>query len=710
MAKVEFLIEDASGAWVELDTYGDTPAMVFQLGDAGALTDPKASYSQAVTLPKTPTNDRIFGFADIFEARSVSPYTVYRCAVYVDGVEIIGTSFRLELRGVDNDGYDCQIVSNTIGLFESLKNKGLNDLPNFSAPILWSTASINAGNLPGSYFRFAVAASMDFPKYSAPVFNRFPTSPDPLDTESVAVLATIYPYFDLYELVEEIFAEAGYDLTVHWRDPDHEPVYMSLPNMQVEAGVGAFEWLTKSDSGASVAVATASVFPLPLSVGPLLGQGEPFVFGELDVATIKNEDYPDDVVDSVELQVFQYTAPAVFKGTFTLSTAGNGDSSSARTRYRVRKWQSFGDSGPVEATIISETEAEGVPVGTSWETDEIEFTPGERVYIEAYLQQGVVGVSYRATAALNINEAENVATAESYIYPGISTTFKDQQEVVQLFLRVHGLFVQTDDEAKTVDMYTQNEFLTRVDRGIFVDWSGKLDYAEGASVSFKNGSFAQTNRVLFNANDRIVRTIGPLAGEKYQDIGTFAVDDPTLPLTKDLFTVAAESTIDTPNVDASNTSVTYAETSGRLEAGYSIRRAVWDSDTQQVIRELPVYGLKPKSAKMHLVTLEELGAPLAVADYPGATETDAVMYKAMTFSAQDVIDTYYAPLPSNILNPVRIVEGVFDLSPVDIESLDLMTPVYLDQYGDYFYIQRVNNYEAGQLTKVSLVCLNVTKN
>jgi hypothetical protein len=47
------------------------------------------------------------------------------------------------------------------------------------------------------------------------------------------------------------------------------------------------------------------------------------------------------------------------------------------------------------------------------------------------------------------------------------------------------------------------------------------------------------------------------------------------------------------------------------------------------------------------------------------------------------------------------------LAPADVAGLDLFTPVYIDKYGSYFYIQKIENYRADAVTKVTLVAINL---
>jgi hypothetical protein len=51
------------------------------------------------------------------------------------------------------------------------------------------------------------------------------------------------------------------------------------------------------------------------------------------------------------------------------------------------------------------------------------------------------------------------------------------------------------------------------------------------------------------------------------------------------------------------------------------------------------------------------------------------------------------------------VERYFMLSPRDILELDLLIPVYLEQDGAYYYINKIDSWRKGQPVKVELVKL-----
>lgn len=65
---------------------------------------------------------------------------------------------------------------------------------------------------------------------------------------------------------------------------------------------------------------------------------------------------------------------------------------------------------------------------------------------------------------------------------------------------------------------------------------------------------------------------------------------------------------------------------------------------------------------------------------------------------------YYPELQKVLQQTKKIIRYIL-LTPRDITELDLLTPVYLQQDGAYFYINKIDSWRKGQPCKVELVRL-----
>jgi hypothetical protein len=71
---------------------------------------------------------------------------------------------------------------------------------------------------------------------------------------------------------------------------------------------------------------------------------------------------------------------------------------------------------------------------------------------------------------------------------------------------------------------------------------------------------------------------------------------------------------------------------------------------------------------------------------------------------EDLRIAYYPEL-EKILQQTKKVVRYFLLTPRDILELNLLIPVYLEQDGCYYYINKIDSWRRGQPTKVELVKL-----
>lgn len=73
-------------------------------------------------------------------------------------------------------------------------------------------------------------------------------------------------------------------------------------------------------------------------------------------------------------------------------------------------------------------------------------------------------------------------------------------------------------------------------------------------------------------------------------------------------------------------------------------------------------------------------------------------------TAEEVVRGYYTPF-ANVLNKALVIQASFLLTAIDIAEFDVFTPIYLKQYGRYFYVNKIDSWQSGSTCKVELVRL-----
>ena len=256
-------------------------------------------------------------------------------------------------------------------------------------------------------------------------------------------------------------------------------------------------------------------------------------------------------------------------------------------------------------------------------------------------------------------EADEVPTGGK-LYFGNNTVFETGLDLFKTFAQTYGLTIDVDNVNKVVKAYTMNKLY--YNKRYAIDWSNKLHLSNEREISFTLNGYAKTNNIKFAKKDDI------------EDIGTFEVADANIEKTKDLFTLKWESGID------------------KLFNGLNLADIPlykYNSNTE-VDREI-------QDGKPHLVAVLEKTTNILW--------FHSQIWVANHIPAQYLIDTYYVDLTSKMLVNAKRIEALFNLTEIDIEDFDPFIPIYISYYGAYFYVEKINNFQKGKLTKVNLIKL-----
>lgn len=79
------------------------------------------------------------------------------------------------------------------------------------------------------------------------------------------------------------------------------------------------------------------------------------------------------------------------------------------------------------------------------------------------------------------------------------------------------------------------------------------------------------------------------------------------------------------------------------------------------------------------------------------------LYTAYFKNLNYYVPKYYDKLINNMLKRPKIIQTQILLDSIDIQSLDLFNPVWLEEHGFWFYVSKINNFQAGKITKVDLI-------
>lgn len=211
----------------------------------------------------------------------------------------------------------------------------------------------------------------------------------------------------------------------------------------------------------------------------------------------------------------------------------------------------------------------------------------------------------------------------------------------KLLSQVFGWTVKVEADTKTVIAHT---FAYIVGRKQYAqDWTSRVDMGEDTEADFDFGSYAQENIIKLQENK--------LGG--YQDTGSFTIDNVNLAPSKNLLDIKA--------------------CSGRAD-----RIEQWER------KDDGSYEWKDGSAP-HLINWANAG--------------DAISH----VTPSDILANYSQLI--SVLQEVVLVKIKMMLTPLDIYNFDQFTPIYLKQFGRYYYVNKIKDWEVGKLCTVELLQL-----
>lgn len=685
------LLYDAGNGYEDLDLGDEAPAMNYQIANLNELKDRQAAYSQAIKLPKTANNLRVLGFIDSFSVEPDSAYTPGRCKLLCEGARISPVGTVLYIDSIDENigGFiECQIVSDAVDLFSLLGDVSSEQMGNTAWQDVWISDRILSDN-----------AEEDGAKRWPAVFTQEGQSPaNPFPWQQVEVYHLV-PCYRFITMIEQLFLMFGYRVESDiFDDPYMKSLYIAASKITEDSDVTA-EYTGKRTS-----------VPYPAEDTSIIYRSV-----ELDhVAQVETLGGPVKVSNEnpsgPDWNQWRYYAaqPGDYKLEITIRNVGSQPLDSTR-RVRVlasaTRGVTFNNLGKTQI-IWDESTKPNSPVapGKDW-TLEVEapgLNAGDYIGFEILIYSNKLSSTADSTL---IDVTAAVSLIHEDATPGVgskfdfaqATGFKNYKEMVQTFMQLFCVLVDVipvasvgyDGIIGTVRMYSFQELYRRRDVGRYVDWSGKLVLDNERNMGFKIANYAQTNIIQLTDN----------TDDGTHDAGSFSVNNRTLESEKTLFTIAAEAGRDlTYIVGTADPNVTYEE---RTVAVVPTLDPMIENDDEGETTMTPTY----KGCRVHLVRIDE--ATIYELQIKTGWHASGVLPRqpfpqALTVPMQELVDRYYTPV-KRLMGHARTINAYFNLSALDIEQLDLLTPVWIERYGSFFYISKINNFIAGQPTKVELV-------
>lgn len=621
-----------NGNWEALDPPIETVAMNFQANTLAEFKDRNASYSQAITLPRSLRNERILGIQLRVDAVSQLPYRSYPCELLSDGSRVSPAGAVLRITSLKKDYIGAQILGTNADLVEVLKAKSTETVKADGFGMIWMNSNIKpTGTLPNGVAYHWVYANLVknlLSKDDAGAPGGYIKSPD-----------KVYPMLNFQGVVRWILEQEGYDL--------------DLPQTSGVELAGRYDYIP-------ALVPKCAQWAVGATVFEAFGQGAPNSRGVTWDPT--STPIPGMWGSWQNKQYLSYYA--TWDGDVTLRMVYTLTNNSAILNVRKN------DAAYITDHTVSATGSEDFT---------IKLKAGDHLFIQ--LSQNNPSSPLQATASVRTvlpKETNGIAVGAQYDLLA-SLGFSTRADIVQEFMRLYGLTMQVDPVKKSVLMYPLNYVIDHKEDDA-ADWTQKL-VPDTSELTYQVGSYAQKNTFGLKPDE----TNG------IRDTYTFSVDDSNLVESKDLWTSKFLAIAEVPNGD---------ENSAPNFPVYEVDR----SGTERT-----AWGLKYSTPGSPVIVRWLVGATrdlqLTQGYSPRIWQVDDVSVAEANVIPASYFAEYYAPLWDTVLNKAKAIQVTVNLNALDIEGLDLSRPVWLEQYGHYFYVSKIVNYMPGKLTKVNLIRL-----
>lgn len=659
----ELLMKGIDGEVWSLDLPLDAPAMNYQINNLAELKDRNASYSQRISLPRTTHNEQAFQFSFEVGSDSGVPYMKFPCQLFYEGALISPAGAVLNIVDVSDTSIGVQVLGATVDLFDTLNNTDAKDPGDGMFLLKWYTDTMGqterylSGSGKAKVLYFWLYATLqknpNFPPFAMEAIRQ------------VSGLDKFYPHLNWYDLVTWIFDRAGYSLETDVDPVDRAemflpctyPVLANNPKAPKASGIG---WIRNPSIGTtgviwkgSPGVTLSDPVAGRLTIGP--GSGT-FSWMTLWDTTI----------------------------TFRLSWSNISAIQKSSVGVKVTHYKNDGTS----AVVLTRSWSSGSSGSASVN---IQMEAGEHILVSGSLAIAVNPVNsfdMRFPVSITVPPVPETSPGDKP-QPGLtydllaSTGFKSLGDIVKAFVQLFGLTVDVNPVTKVARAYSIQEFYNRRSSS-GKNWSDKLIKGKDTKLTFQLSSYAQSNEIKLEDNK----------DNNVTDSYKFSIPDVNLQPTKLLFQIGFLAGLNQSLYDADTTSKTHTLANypiwtvnrGRVENG-EVTETTWE------------YNVLSKPMVVHIDKSDYMRPKVRV----GYTTTQVRLYTAYFKKLKYYVPKYYNKLINNILKRPKILQVQILLDSVDIQSLDLFNPIWLEEHGFWFYVSKINNFQAGKIPKVDLI-------
>jgi hypothetical protein len=670
-----------------VDLYpGEPIAITKQVNNISELKDRQADYSNRFKIPATGNNLRICGFVNRTSSHSINPYTKLHCRYTENGSELIPDGIAIIENYIGGD-IEVTCYSGIFEFFDQLGEKSIRELDLSAADHTYDLDGVEAG------------FSSDY--YCYPLIQWGATDRD----NNIVDIRYQMPAIKLSYVVDKIFETAGYNKGGNVFNLDsYNAIWLPVVEDSLIDEPEVLESYSMRAHLGAVITPIVGNFERRMPFGNFTtGDAFDSSAGWYDVTSANNYRYIARQKVTVNVRVIVYMNTPY-------TTQAGADTEVARVF--VRK-----NGGGVPVGEYIRLEQDGNPYNPSTvadiEINNLTLNPGD--YLQVYWRDSAFNQTiypYDTSSPPNYTkfEVEAINTIELNQPLSMSNLVPDitQKDLIKFIQNKYALIPQVDYLTRTVNFVQFKEIAQKAKDDLsarastsgpsgFIpavfstyNWSDKLYISSNPrdplnpKIRFRFDNYGQINHMKWVQDDDRAE-VGN---------GIIYIDDQTLPESQDLFEMPFAASIQ--------------ESGFKGNLGVDIKRWTLNDDLEYEKTET----VQPRVLLLRdFVSTLSPPQPLDYTDGSTTIEIDnaKIAYfvdsiQPYDLSFQFIINEHYSDLV-RVLNKTKIPTCYFRLSENEFKNLDFFKPVYVDYFGDYFYINIVPNFVNGRLPSVELVRL-----